>query len=160
MQVIGGCTFTLWGIFCPRDVQPIRMVYKPVGNAYGEQVKKLKGIGSFDKTMITHSEAWVICKADAEGAFDPKKNDSSFSWSSVNNCTGSENSADRQAVIDQFKQLGVELDDQVIGPAMNGTQILTGDGRKASLITTDIGLQMKVEELTDTASDDIGWELW
>ena len=80
------------GIFCLRDTQPIRMVYKPIKNAYGEQTQKLKGIGSFSKTMITHSDAWVICKASAEGAFDPKKNGSSFSWSSVNNCTGDENS--------------------------------------------------------------------
>ena len=135
------------GIFCVRNEQPLRMVYKPVSNAYGEQTKKLKGIGSFSKTMITHSDAWVICKANAEGAFDPKKNDSSLSWSSVNNCTGDENLNIERAVIDQFKQLGVELDPHVLEPVMNGAKIVTGDGRKASLIHTDLGLQMRIEEL-------------
>jgi len=32
---------------------------------------------------------------------------------------------------------------------MNGAKILTGDGRRASLIHTDLGLQIRVKELTD-----------
>ena len=135
------------GIFCSRDAQPIRMIYKPAGNAYGEQVKKLKGVGSFSKTMITHTETWTICKADSEGAVDPQKNGSSFSWSSVNNCTEDENPTIEQAVIEQFKDLGVELSEQLLVPVMNGARILTGDGRKASIRHTDLGLQLRVEEL-------------
>jgi len=30
---------------------------------------------------------------------------------------------------------------------MNGGKILTGDGRKASVINTDLGLQMRIEEI-------------
>lgn len=147
------------GIFCARADQPIRMVYKPVGNAYGEQVKKLKGIGTFDKTMITHSDAWTICKAGAEGGFDLKKNDSSFPWSSVNNCTGDENPTVEQAVIDQFKDLGIDLDESLLGPVMNGANILTGDGRRASLFYSDLGAQLRVEEIVADFGGEIEWAL-
>jgi len=35
----------------------------------------------------------------------------------------------------------------LLDSVMNGSRILTGDGRKASLRYTDLGLQMRVEEL-------------
>ena len=72
-------------------------------------------------------------------------------------CTENENSIAEQAVIDQFNQLGVDLDEHILGPAMKGVKILTGDGRKASIIHTDLGLQMRIEEI---AASGIGWEDW
>ncbi|MFT6986903.1 MAG: hypothetical protein ACJAT7_002753 [Psychromonas sp.] len=147
------------GIFCPRADHPIRMVYKPVGNAYGEEVKKLKGIGSFDKTMITHAEGWVITKKLADNVgFELEKERQLRPWSSVNNCTGDKNSTVEQAVVDQFKQLGVDLDPVLLGPVMNGARILTGDGRRASIIHSDLGVQLRVEEVVTPGNDDIGWE--
>ncbi|MFT6928210.1 MAG: hypothetical protein ACJAZP_003860 [Psychromonas sp.] len=134
------------GIFCARADSLIRMVYKPVDNAYGEQVKKLKGIGSFAKTMITHDGAWSIFKADAEGDLDRQKNDSSLPWSSVNNCTVVDLSLLKQAVFDHFNYLGVELDDHLLGPAMQGCRIKIPDGRRVWLVNSDIGFQMRFEE--------------
>ena len=146
------------GLFCARADHPIKMAYKTVGNQYGEAVKKLKGIATFAKTMITHVDGWVIAKKQGSEAVLEKE--AQLPWSSVNNCTGSvERSPEaKQAVIEQFKKLGVELDPALLVPAMAGAQILTGDGRKASIINTDLGLQMRVREL-ETASR-VGWEQW
>ena len=135
------------GLFCARADHPIKMVYREVGNQYGEVVKKLKGIGSFVKTMITHIDGWVIAKKGTQDADFEKEPQAP--WSSVNNCTEDENPTIEQAVIEQFKDLGVELSEQLLVPAMNGARILTGDGRKASIRHTDLGLQMRVEELHD-----------
>ena len=138
------------GIFCARADFPIRMVYKPVANGYGEQVKQLKGIGSFAKTMITHDGAWSICKANAEGGFDLQKNDSSFPWSSVNNCTVGNLSPLERAVNDQFNQLGVDLDPHLLGPVIKGSRITMPDSRRAWLTKTDIGFQMRIEEVENS----------
>ncbi|MBB1272548.1 replication endonuclease [Psychromonas sp. SR45-3] len=146
------------GLFCARADHPIKMAYKTVGNQYGEVVKKLKGIATFAKTMITHVDGWVIAKKQGSEAVLEKE--AQLPWSSVNNCTGSmERSPETELdVIEQFKKLGVELDPALLVPAMAGAQILTGDGRKASLINTDLGLQMRVRELEDASS--VGWEQW
>ncbi|WP_051303359.1 replication endonuclease [Psychromonas aquimarina] len=144
------------GLFATRNSFPIRMVYKPVGNAYGETVNKLKGIGSFDRTMITHSDAWVIGKVGEEGGFDLEENDSFLPWSSVNNCTRVKKSAVEQAVIEQFEPLGVDLDDYLLGVVMKGGRILIPDGRRAWLSNTDLGWQLRVEEIIT----DVGWGDW
>lgn len=49
--------------------------------------------------------------------------------------------------MEQFKHIGLDLDEQLLIPVMNGARILTGDGRKVSLRHTDLGLQLRVEEL-------------
>jgi len=43
---------------------------------------------------------------------------------------------------------------------MNKARILTGDGRRASLINSDLGMQLRVEEVVASVNDDIGWEEW
>lgn len=146
------------GLFCARADHPIKMAYKTVGNQYGEAVKKLKGIATFAKTMITHVDGWVIAKKQGNEAVLEKE--ASLPWSSVNNCTESvERSPEaEQDVIEQFKKLGVELDLALLVPAMAGANILTGDGRKASVINTDLGLQMRVRELEEV--NRVGWERW
>ncbi|MCG6202812.1 replication endonuclease [Psychromonas antarctica] len=113
------------GLFATRDSFPIRMVYKPVVNAYGETVNKLKGVGSFDKTMITHSDDWVITKVGEESHFDLEERQFR-PWSSVNNCTEDENITVESVITDQFKLLGVERDDYLLDPVMQGSNILTG----------------------------------
>ncbi|WP_211235826.1 hypothetical protein, partial [Psychromonas aquimarina] len=119
-------------------------------------VNKLKGIGSFDRTMITHSDAWVIGKVGAEGGFDLEENDSFLPWSSVNNCTRVKKPAVEQAVIEQFEPLGVDLDDYLLGVVMKGGRILIPDGRRAWLSNTDLGWQLRVEEIIT----DVGWDDW
>ena len=77
------------GLFCARADHPIKMVYREMGNQYGEVVKKLKGIGSFIKTMITHIDGWIIGKKGTQDAGFEKEPQAP--WSSVNNCTEDEN---------------------------------------------------------------------
>jgi hypothetical protein len=98
--------------------------------------------------MITHDGAWSICKADAESDLDRQKNDSSLPWSSssVNNCTVVDLPLLEQAVFDQVNYLGVELDDHLLGPAMQGCRIKIPDGRRVWLVNSDIGFQMRFEE--------------
>lgn len=135
------------GVFAARSDFPIRMVYKPVNNAYGEQVKKLKGVGSFDKTMITHSEGWVITKKLADNlGEDLEKERQLRPWSSVNNCTVVNLSPLEEAVMDQFNHLGVDIDTQLLEPVLRGCRISLPDNRRVWLTMTDIGLQMRFKE--------------
>ena len=97
------------GLFATRNTFPIRMVYKPADNAYGEQVKKLKGVGSVDKTMITHSDSWVITKVGAAGGFDLKRS-ASFDLG-VLSVTVRDSYEDIviEGVWSEFKQLGESI---------------------------------------------------
>jgi len=73
------------GIFCQRNLQPIRLAYKSQENAYGESVKKLKGItNKINLTMLTRSDGWVITRKNSQSS---PSGDSRAPWSSVNNCT-------------------------------------------------------------------------
>lgn len=66
------------GLFCTRVNFPVAMVYKPIYNVFGEVVKKLKGVGCFNKTMLTRSDDWsIVNKNKSRNEVDHKGNRSS-----------------------------------------------------------------------------------
>lgn len=135
------------GLFCLRADHPIKMTYKPVDNAYGETVKKLKGLGSFEKTMISRSDGWVITKKLADNVgFDLEKERQLRPWSSVNNCTESELDREKQSVREQFKAMGEYIDEMVLLPFLSGATVTISFNRKAKLLRSDIGLQIQIKE--------------
>ena len=97
------------GIYATRKTFPIRMVYKPVNNTYGENVKQLKGVGTVDKTLITHNDAWVIGKVDEKRDFDLQKSDR-FSLGVLSITVREKfNESVIMALWSQFEQMGERL---------------------------------------------------
>lgn len=152
------------GVFCGRNAQPLRLAYRPKENGYGELVTKLKGVTNrVDLTMISRTDGWVLCKKTSSSihtskkrALDAQSNNGCAPWSSVNNCTREQNDPLMLAVLDHFKRNGIEVDRGGVAAMIRGGIIFSPDSRKAWLERSNIGLQVRVEDILD----DKGWGDW
>jgi len=97
------------GLFCPRDAFPIRILYKGEGNAYGEIVKKIKGITAFNKELETRQDGWVIAKINESRVLEVEKSDS-FSLGALSiTVRGQFNDLDIVSLWSQFAQMGERI---------------------------------------------------
>ncbi|PSW14402.1 hypothetical protein C9J01_08160 [Photobacterium rosenbergii] len=147
------------GLFCPRKEQPLRLIYKPQENKYGEAVAKLKGITNhIDLTMISRADGWVIAK---KGAASAKSGDSRAPWSSVNNCTEDLNdplNEVKRTVFNHVQRNGIEVDIGGAAAIARGDKIRTNKGEQVWLDKTDIGLQLRISKVVEEYED--GWPGW
>jgi len=128
------------GIFCTRENFPITMVYKSVDNLYGEIVKKLKALGSFNKTMITRTDNWSIVKKGAErDGFDLERSDSSALGVLSITVRGEKTVSVEHPLIEQAGQLGVII-------CEFEAQILSAGGR-ITLSNRIVGEERHIESI-------------
>lgn len=147
------------GLFCPRKQQPLRLIYKPQENKYGEAVTKLKGItNKFYLTMISRADGWVIAK---KGAAAPKSGDSRAPWSSVNNCTEDLKDHDENikwTVFDHIQRNGIDVDLGGAAAIARGDKVRTKAGEQIWLDRTNIGLQLRIADVVEEY--ETGWPGW
>jgi hypothetical protein len=110
------------GIFCPRKNHPIKMTYKDSSSKYGEVAKKVKGITNDLKTMITHSDGWVITSNLAEEVGG--KTGAQLPWSSVTNCTVSINEDEKQEVSNLLRERGEKVTDRILTELLSFTDVI------------------------------------
>ncbi|WP_330959046.1 replication endonuclease [Photobacterium sp. 53610] len=129
------------GLFCLRRNQPLRLVYKPQENQYGEAVKKLKGItNQRDLTLISRADGWVIAK---KGSATTKSGDSRAPWSSVNNCTQSDPVPQKGTLEDAVSRIvdisalgdvvPAGIEGRTFDVLLSGGNVAVGDGRSIKL---------------------------
>ncbi len=75
------------GIFCPRSLMPVSLLYKESENSYGEIVNKTYGVVCLGIEEITRADTWEIVKASATTKGSGVCKRQFVPWSSVNNCT-------------------------------------------------------------------------
>ena len=131
---------SMGGLFCTRKNFPVAMVYKPVDNAFGETVKKLKGLGAFDRSMVTRSDDWSIVKkaSESEGV-DLKRNDSSALGALSLSVLGDKINSVEEPLIEQAGQLGVIISE-------SEAQILSAGGR-ITLSNRIVGEERRIESM-------------
>ncbi|MGB7998184.1 MAG: hypothetical protein WCF45_18890, partial [Photobacterium halotolerans] len=153
------------GLFCLRRNQPLRLVYKPQENQYGEAVKKLKGItNQRDLTLISRADGWVIAK---KGSATTKSGDSRAPWSSVNNCTEPEFDPVRDAVERVFDihpigdAVPMGVSDRTIDILQRGGNVSIGDGRSLKLRGGEMGMDGKQRPIRivefEHEPEDLNW---
>jgi len=113
------------GIFCDRKDHPVKMAYKDASSKYGEMVKKLEGVTDGLKTTLTRTTEWEFAHKSAECV--GLKTGAQRPWSSVNNCTESENSAEKQEVGRILQERGEAVTDTVIDSLLTFVPVVIGE---------------------------------
>ena len=94
---------SMGGIFCPRSLVPVSLTYKQVENGFGEIVNKTHGVSALGLEKITREDTWEIVRKthSVKGGGVCKRQ--FVPWSSVNNCTHSNESAINKGGVDARK---------------------------------------------------------